>query len=162
MNVHDCVKCGNPINYDDTDWCDVCDMSIFDDRMVKPKKMLTIQNIKSELLNSWWGGWKITDVLDEVYKTDDKMYITGPKHYSIRFVYYRADGLGLGPHGSNWGVLLLTREEDYFLKGQYRYELWLNKNMFNSGGITANALRDKKKFIESVVSTLDYQLYNPC
>jgi hypothetical protein len=162
MNVHDCVRCGNPINYDDTDWCDVCDMSVFDDRMVKPKKMLTIQNIKSELLNSWWGGWKITDVLDEVYKTDDKMYITGPKHYSIRFVYYRADGMGLGPHGSHYGILLLTRETDEFLKGQYRYELWLNQKMFNYGGVTPNALRDKKAFIESIVSTLEYQLHNPC
>ena len=124
--------------------------------------MLTIQNIKSELLNSWWGGWKIKDVLEDVYKTDDDLNITGPKHYSIRFVYYRADGMGLGLHGSQHGTLLLGREEDDFLKGQYRYELWLHQKMFNSGGITINALRDKKAFIESVVSTLDYQLHNPC
>ena len=162
MNVHDCVRCGNPINYDDTDWCDVCDMSIFDDRMVKTKKMLTIQNFKSELLNSWWGGWKITDVLEDVHYIDEHLNIIGPNHYSVTFIYYRADGLGMGPNGSNRGKLLLTRETDEFLKGQYRYELWLNKNMFNSGGITANALRDKKKFIEAVVSTLDYQLHNPC
>jgi hypothetical protein len=166
MNVHDCVRCGNPINYDDTDWCDVCDMSIFDDRMVKTKKMLTIQNFKSELLNSWWGGWKITDVLDDVHYIDEHLNIIGPTHYSVTFIYYRVTVNGnstpIGPHGSNRGKLLLTRETDEFLKGQYRYELWLNQKMFNSGGVTPNALRDKKKFIESVVSTLDYQLYNPC
>jgi hypothetical protein len=137
-------------------------MSIFDDRMVKPKKMLTIQNIKSELLNSWWGGWKITDVLEEVYKYDDDLNLIGPQHYRVQFVYYRADGLVPGPHGSNRGGLLLERELDGFLKGQYRYELWLNQKMFNSGGITPAALRDKKAFIESVVATLDYQLHNPC
>ena len=163
MNVHDCVKCGNPINYDDTDWCDVCDMSIFDDRMVKPKKMLTIQNIKSELLNSWWGGWKIKDVLEDVYKTDDALNIKGPKHYSIRFVYYRADGMGLGPHGSHYGTLLLGREEDdFFKRGRYRFELWLNGKLFLTDGLNSNALRDKNSFIESVVSALDYQLRNPC
>ena len=46
MNVHGCIRCNNPINYDDSDWCEVCDMSIFDDRMIKQTKMLEIRNVK--------------------------------------------------------------------------------------------------------------------
>ena len=46
MNVHDCIRCNNPINYDDSDWCEVCDMSVFDDRMVKQTNMLEIRNLK--------------------------------------------------------------------------------------------------------------------
>ena len=166
MNVHACIRCNNPIDYDVTDWCGVCDMSIFDDRMVKPKKMLTIQNIKSELLNSWWGGWKITDVLEEVYNVDDDLNLIGPKHYSVTFIYYKVDvygnGTPIGPHGSNRGKILIGREYDKDYKTQYRYIIYLNQKKFDTGGISANALRDKKAFIESVVSTLDYQLYNPC
>ena len=50
MNVHDCVRCGNPINYDDTDWCEVCDMSIFDERMSDSKRGFTIKN-KDKIYN---------------------------------------------------------------------------------------------------------------
>ncbi len=50
MNVHNCIRCGNPINYDDTDWCEVCDMSIFDERMSDTKRGFTIKN-KSNIYN---------------------------------------------------------------------------------------------------------------
>jgi hypothetical protein len=36
-NTHKCIRCSNPIDLDNTDWCDVCDMSIFDDRMIDSK-----------------------------------------------------------------------------------------------------------------------------
>jgi len=156
MNVHDCVRCGNPINYDDTDWCDVCDMSIFDDRMVKRKKMLTIKNFESSLLDNWCGGWKITDVLDEVYNYDDDLNLLGPPQYSIRFAYYTTN---IYVHsGANYGMLYLNRHEDDVLKGKYRYKIYLNQQMINSGGFTKKELEDKNKFIDAVVYTLDYEL----
>lgn len=31
-NTHPCEHCGNIIDYDQTDWCDKCDTSIFDDK----------------------------------------------------------------------------------------------------------------------------------
>lgn len=70
MNVHDCIRCKNPINYDDTDWCDVCDMSIFDDRMVEYKKMLTIKNykkIKDNQFNCMGTVW----LVGEIRESDD-------------------------------------------------------------------------------------------
>ena len=73
MNVHDCVRCGNPINYDDTDWCDVCDMSVFDDMMVKPKKMLTIENINS-LVGNYLFRWRVDSVEIITPKDIDKSY----------------------------------------------------------------------------------------
>jgi hypothetical protein len=155
MNIHDCIRCKNPINYDDTDWCDVCDMSIFDDRMVERKKVLTIKNFKSSLLNSWWGGWKITDVLEDVYGYDNDLNIIPPKQYTITFHYYRADGLG-GP--KNIGRLILERETDVLLAGKYRYRIYLNQKKINEGGVSKNLLEDKTAFIESVVSTLDWDL----
>ena len=56
MNVHNCIRCNNPINYDDTDWCDVCDMSVFDERMVKQTKMLKIENYKKLLGKELFGS----------------------------------------------------------------------------------------------------------
>ena len=70
MNIHDCIRCKNPINYDDTDWCDVCDMSIFDDRMVEYKKMLTITNykkIKDTQFNCMGTLW----LVGEIRESDD-------------------------------------------------------------------------------------------
>jgi hypothetical protein len=43
---------------------------------------------------------------------------------------------------------------------QYRYELWLNGKQFDTGGITANHLKNKDSFIQSVVEAFDYQLQN--
>jgi hypothetical protein len=117
--------------------------------------MLTIENFKSALLNSWWGGWKITDVLEDVYKFDDDLNMFGCKQYTITFHYYRADGLG-GP--KNIGRLILEREMDEVLKGQYRYKIYLNQKMINEGGIFRTALKDKKAFIESVVGVIDWEL----
>ena len=148
MSVHSCIRCNNPIDYDVTDWCDVCDMSIFDDKMVKPKKMLTIQNFKSELLDRWCGGWKITDVLEEVYGYDDDLNLLEPAQYQINFAY------GIG----NSARILLARREDDVLKGKYRYKIYLNQQMINSGGFTKEELKDKDNFIQSVVYTLDYEL----
>ncbi len=69
MNVRDCIRCNNPINYDDTDWCDVCDMSVFDERMVKQTKMLTIENerklLGTKLTGSGSNGpmeWIVTSI----------------------------------------------------------------------------------------------------
>mgnify|MGYP000615923802 FL=1 len=69
MNVHDCIRCDNPNNYDDTDWCDVCDMSVFDDRMIKQTKMLTIENerklLGTKLTGSGSAGpmeWVVTSI----------------------------------------------------------------------------------------------------
>ena len=90
MNVHDCVRCGNPINYDDTDWCDVCDMSIFDDRMVKTKKMLTIENINS-LVGNYLFRWRIDSVEIITPKDIDKSYyhITLHKQSAEYLAYIR-------------------------------------------------------------------------
>lgn len=118
--------------------------------------MLTIKNIKSELLNSWWGGWKITDVLEDVYNFDDDLNLIGNKQYSVTFVYYRVDGSG--PAGKNMGRLILERETDEFLGGQYRYKIYLNQKKINEGGVFKTALEDKKAFIESVVGVIDWEL----
>ena len=74
MNVHNCIRCNNPINYDDTDWCDVCDMSVFDERMVKQTKMLKIENYKKflgkELFGSGVSGstyWKVTSIMEHLH-----------------------------------------------------------------------------------------------
>jgi hypothetical protein len=117
--------------------------------------MLTIRNFKSALLYSWWGGWKITDVLEDTYKFDIDSNLIGCKQYSVQFHYYRADGLG-GP--KNMGRLLLERETDEFLGGQYRYKIYLNQKMVNEGGVFKTALKDKKVFIESVVGVIDWEL----
>ena len=157
MSVHNCIRCNNPIDYDVTDWCDVCDMSVFDERMVKPKKkMLTIKNFESSLLDTWCGAWKVTDVLDEVYNYDNDLNIIGPPQYSIRFAYYTTD---IYIHsGSNYGVFYLNRHEDDVLKGNYRYKIYLNQQLINSGGFTKEELQDKNRFIDAVVYTLDYEL----
>jgi hypothetical protein len=117
--------------------------------------MLTIENFKSSLLNSWWGGWKITDVLEDVYKFDDDLNLFGCKQYTITFHYYRADGLG-GP--KNIGRLILEREMDEVLAGKYRYKIYLNQKKIDEGVVTKNSLVDKKAFIESVVGVIDWEL----
>ena len=73
MNVHNCIRCNNPINYDDTDWCDVCDMSVFDERMVKQTKMLTIENINKIVNHSITNEWQIRS-MHEVTQSD---YVNG-------------------------------------------------------------------------------------
>ena len=145
-----CIRCSNPIDYDVTDWCGVCDMSIFDDRMVKPKKMLTIQNIRS-LEGTRCNGWMINLASEGVYLYDDDLNIIQTEYYSITFV----SGLG-----SNVGRILISREYDSAYKTQYRYILYLNQKKFDTGGISANGLKDRDGFIQSVVDTLDYQLKN--
>jgi hypothetical protein len=154
-NTHRCIRCSNPIDLDNTDWCDVCNMSIFDDRMVKPKKMLTIQNI-SLLNGAVCDGWVIDSVLEDVYRYDTDLNIIEPKCYSISFV----SPLGMNRSIQVRGKLLLTREYDKAYKKQYRFELWLNGKKFNEGGITANGLKDKDSFIQSVVDSLDFELKN--
>ena len=150
-NTNRCIRCSNPIDLDNTDWCDVCDMSIFDDRMVKPKKMLTIQNI-SLLEGTQCNGWIINLVSEGIYLYDDvDLTIIEPEYYSITFV----SGLG-----SNIGKILIGREYDKDYKNQYRYILYLNQKKFDSGGISANGLKNKDSFIQSVVDTLDYELKN--
>jgi hypothetical protein len=126
-------------------------MSIFDDRMVKPKKMLTIKNIRS-LEGTQCNGWIINLVSEGIYLyDDDDLTIIEPEYYSITFV----SGLG-----SNIGKILIGREFDKDYKNQYRYIIYLNQKKFDSGGISANGLKNKDSFIQSVVDTLDYQLKN--
>ena len=148
--IHNCIRCNNPIDYDVTDWCGVCDMSIFDDRMVKPKKMLTIKNIKS-LKGTQCGGWIIKFISEGVYLHDDDLNIIKTQYYSITFVSHS---------GINRGRILIGREYDSAYKTQYRYILYLNQKKFDTGGISANGLKNKDSFIQSVVDTLDYQLKN--
>jgi hypothetical protein len=150
MSIHDCIRCKTPIDYDESDWCHICDMSIFDDRMVKPKKMLTIKNIRS-LEGTQCNGWIINLVSEGIYLYDDDLNLIGPEYYSIGFV----SGLG-----SNIGKILISREYDVAYKTQYRYILYLNQKKFDTGGISSYGLQDKDGFIQSVVDTLDYQLKN--
>jgi hypothetical protein len=62
--------------------------------------------------------------------------------------------------GNNIGKILIGREFDKDYKTQYRYILYLNQKKFDTGGISANGLKDRDGFIQSVVDTLDYQLQN--
>ena len=117
--------------------------------------MLTINNFKSSLLNSWWGGWKITDVLEDVHTIDDDLNLIGNKQYSVTFRYYRADGYG---GGRNMGRFLLERETDEFLEGKYRYRIYLNAKMINMGGVSVRELNNKTTIIETVVAIIDCEL----
>jgi len=112
--------------------------------------MLTIHNFKL-LEGTYLNGWSIDSILDEVYKYDSDLNIIEPKCYSFSFV---------SPLGTNRGKLLLTREYNNAYKKQYRFELWLNGKKFNEGGITANHLKNKDSFIQSVVDSLDFELKN--
>jgi hypothetical protein len=150
MNIHECIRCKNPIDYDVTDWCGVCDMSIFDDRMVEYKKMLTIKNIKS-LKGTKCGGWIIKFISEGVYLHDDDLNIIKTQYYSITFVSHS---------GINRGRILIGREYDTAYKTQYRYIIYLNQKKFDTGGISKYGLKNKDSFIQSVVDTLDYQLKN--
>jgi len=112
--------------------------------------MLTIKNIRS-LEGTQCNGWIINLVSEGIYLYDDDLNIIQTEYYSITFV----SGLG-----SNVGRILISREYDKDYKNQYRYIIYLNQKKFDSGGISANGLKNKDSFIQSVVDTLDYQLKN--
>ena len=112
--------------------------------------MLTIHNFRL-LEGTYCNGWSIDSLYDEMYKYDSDLNIIEPKCYSISFV---------SPLGTNRGKLLLAREYDEVYKKQYRFELWLNQKKFNEGGISANGLKDKDSFIQSVVDAFDFELKN--
>jgi hypothetical protein len=112
--------------------------------------MLTIKNIRS-LEGTQCNGWIINLVSEGIYLYDDDLNIIQTEYYSITFV----SGLG-----SNIGRILIGREYDEAYKTQYRYIIYLNQKKFDTGGISANGLKDKDSFIQSVVDTLDYQLQN--
>jgi len=112
--------------------------------------MLTIHNFRL-LEGTYLNGWSIDSLYDEMYKYDADLNIIEPKCYSISFV---------SNSGINRGKLLLTREYDEVLKGKYRFELWLNGKQFDTGGITANHLKNKDSFIQSVVDAFDFELKN--
>ena len=112
--------------------------------------MLTIKNIRS-LEGTRCNGWMINLVSEGIYLYDDDLNIIQTEYYSITFV----SGLG-----SNVGRILISREYDEAYKTQYRYIIYLNQKKFDSGGISANGLKNKDSFIQSVVDTLDYQLKN--
>ena len=112
--------------------------------------MLTIQNFKS-LEGTRCNGWMINLASEGVYLYDDAdLTILEPEYYSI--------GFELG--GNNIGKILIGREFDKEYKTQYRYIIYLNQKKFDTGGISANGLKDRDGFIQSVVDTLDYQLQN--
>lgn len=111
--------------------------------------MLTIKNIKS-LKGTQCNGWMINLASEGVYLYDDALNIIEPEYYSIEFVWI----------GNNIGKILIGREFDKDYKNQYRYIIYLNQNKFYTGPISANGLKDKDGFIQSVVDTLDYQLKN--
>lgn len=112
--------------------------------------MLTIQNFRL-LEGTYCNGWSIDSLYEEMYKYDTDLNIIEPKCYSISFV---------SPLGTNRGKLLLAREHDEFLKGKYRFELWLNGKKFMEDWLTANVLKDKDSFIQSVVEAFDFELKN--
>jgi hypothetical protein len=112
--------------------------------------MLTIHNFRL-LEGTYCNGWSIDSLYDEMYKYDSDLNIIEPKCYSISFV---------SPLGTNRGKLLLAREHDKEYKKQYRFELWLNQKKFNEGAITANHLKNKDSFIQSVVEAFDFELKN--
>jgi hypothetical protein len=105
MNVHNCIRCDNPINYDDTDWCDVCDMSVFDDRMIKQTKMLTIENEKkllgTKLMGSGSAEWVVTSIKPHL------------NHYVI-FIEQTENG---------WDKKLILDRSVYPFKIGYQYKL---------------------------------------
>ena len=111
--------------------------------------MLTIQNFKS-LEGTRCNGWMINLASEGVHLYDDDLNTIQPEYYSI--------GFELG--GNNIGKILIGREFDTDYKTQYRYIIYLNQKKFDTGGISANGLKDRDGFIQSVVDTLDYQLKN--
>lgn len=112
--------------------------------------MLTIKNFRS-LEGIRCNGWRINLVSEGVHLYDDTdLSILEPEYYSI--------GFELG--GNNIGKILIGREFDKDYKTQYRYIIYLNQKKFDTGGISANGLKDRDSFIQSVVDTLDYQLQN--
>jgi hypothetical protein len=114
MNVHDCIRCNNPINYDDTDWCDVCDMSVFDDRMIKQNNMLTIKN-PQQLIGQEYSDWlKVISAKENKY------------HYEFTLA---------NKEMSQIETFLLHRKQTE--NGSYILEynghtLWLNKDEFDT------------------------------
>lgn len=112
--------------------------------------MLTIHNFYL-LEGTRCNGWMINLASEGVYLYDDAdLTILEPEYYSI--------GFELG--GNNIGKILIGREFDKEYKTQYRYIIYLNQKKFDTGPISANGLKDKDGFIQSVVDTLDYQLKN--
>ena len=111
--------------------------------------MLTIKNFKS-LEGIRCNGWMINLVSEGVYLYDADLNTIQPEYYSI--------GFELG--GNNIGKILIGREFDKEYETQYRYIIYLNQKKFDTGGISANGLKDRDGFIQSVVDTLDYQLQN--
>lgn len=116
MNVHDCIRCNNPINYDDSDWCEVCDMSVFDDRMIKQTNMLEIRNIKRildvHLTGTDYMIKNICEVLD--------------KSKSIRYYYE----IQLYSHQYNQHCkLILDKEKQYTDRDAPYYSLHLETDV---------------------------------
>lgn len=111
--------------------------------------MLTIKNFKS-LEGIRCNGWMINLVSEGVHLYDGNLNTIQPEYYSI--------GFELG--GNNIGKILIGREFDKDYKTQYRYIIYLNQKKFDTGAISANGLKDRDGFIQSVVDTLDYQLKN--
>jgi len=116
MNIHNCIRCNNPINYDDSDWCEICDMSIFDDKMVKQTGMLEIRNIK-RILDVHLTG---TDyMIKNVCETLDKSKSI-PYYYEIQ----------LYSHQYNYRCrLILDKQREYTLDRQPYYSLHLELDL---------------------------------
>ena len=114
MNVHDCIRCNNPINYDDTDWCDVCDMSVFDDRMIKQNNMLTIKN-PQQLIGQEYSEWlKVISAKENKY------------HYEFTLA---------NKEMSQIETFLLHRkrtENGSYILEYNGHTLWLNKDEFDT------------------------------
>jgi hypothetical protein len=114
MNIHDCIRCNNPINYDDTDWCDVCDMSVFDDRMIKQNNMLTIKN-PQQLIGQEYSDW-----LKVISAKEDKY------HYEFTLA---------NKEMSQIETFLLHRkrtENGSYILEYNGHTLWLNKDEFDT------------------------------
>ena len=116
MNVHDCIRCNNPINYDDSDWCEVCDMSVFDDRMIKQTNMLEIRNIKRILDVHLTGTeYMIKNVCEVLDKSKSIPY-----YYEIQ----------LYSHKDNHRCrLILDKQRDYTEDNKPYYSLHLDTDV---------------------------------
>jgi len=149
MNIHDCIRCNNPINYDDTDWCDVCDMSVFDDRMIKQNSMLQIRNIKKvldvHLSDTDYMIKNIAEVLDK-----SKSMIN---YYEIQLYSHQYN------HRCN---LILDKQKEYneFGEPYYSLHLEMGNTIMPSYGIYPKHMSNPNGFIYTLEKYFEHLYTN--
>jgi len=140
MNIHNCIRCNNPINYDDSDWCEVCDMSIFDERMVNKNKMLQIKNLRKVVDVHLTGtDYMIKNIAEVLDKSKSLSYFYEIQLYSHQY-----------NHHCN---LILDKERNYNQDGEPYYSLHLEldtNNLMPSFGIHPKDMSNANAFIYCV------------